>query len=116
VYNRAPGYEFNAFTGSPVLIQVGELDTYDKPDTCANLVGALPAAARRFVAYTMYAQATHAWDRLESPITVTDPFSHLGQGGEVKFVPEPETALKSRSAARSFFEQAFGLEGGAKGV
>ncbi len=66
-----------------MLIQSGELDTYDKPDTCAMLVQSLPAAAKSFISHRMYAQATHAWDRLTPSITVTDPFSHLGQGGQV---------------------------------
>jgi uncharacterized protein len=111
VYNRIPGYEFASLTGAPVLIQAGALDTYDEPATCGELVASLPGDAQRFVSYKLYDCATHAWDRLEPPITVTDPFSHLGQGGEVDFVPSPEAALKSRSAAVVHFAQAFKLAG-----
>jgi dienelactone hydrolase len=80
LYNRVPEYGFNSFTGSPVLIQAGELDAYDQPDTCRNLVQALPPSDRTFISVKMYPDATHAWDRLQPAMTVTDPFSHLGRG------------------------------------
>jgi uncharacterized protein len=110
VYNRVPGYEFNSFTGAPVLIQSGELDAYDHPDTGAQLVQSLPAAARSFISFKLYKRATHGWDRLQPAMTVPDPFSHLGQGGDVPFVPDPASAFEARSTAVLFFRQAFGLE------
>ncbi len=109
VYNRIPGYEFSSFTGSPLFIQAGELDAYDAPDTCPNLVHSLPPAAQTFVSVKVYDGATHAWDRLQPAITITDPFSHLGMGGEVQFIPNPRVALKSRRATVRFFERAFGM-------
>lgn len=109
VYNRVPGYAFNAFTGSPVLIQTGALDDYDEPDTCPNLVQSLPAAAQEFITVRVYPHATHAWDRLQPPLTVNDPFSHLGRGGEVDFIPNPGKAFQARSKAVRFFQRAFGL-------
>jgi uncharacterized protein len=109
VYNRIPGYAFSAFTGAPVLIQAGELDAYDAPDTCTNLVASLPSEPRQFISVRMYKNATHAWDRLQPAMTVTDPFSHLGAGGVVEFVPNPGAAFQSRDAAVQAFVQAFGL-------
>lgn len=109
VYNHVPGYAFNAFTGSPVLIQAGELDAYDEPDTCPKLVKSLPASDQAFISVRMYRNATHAWDRLQPAITVTDPFSHLGKGGQVEFVPNPGKAFQSRSNAVRFFQEAFGM-------
>jgi uncharacterized protein len=109
VYNRVPGYAFNSFTGSPVLIQAGELDAYDQPDTCPKLVQSLPEAAQAFISVNVYPNATHAWDRLQPAITVTDPFSHLGKGGEVEFIPNPGKAFQSRSSAVRFFQEALGL-------
>ena len=109
VYNREPGCDFKDFTGSPLLIQAGELDTYDEPDTCRNLVRSLSASARSFIAVCIYRNTSHAWDRLQSPMTVTDPFSHLGMGGSDEFVPNPEKALESRSNTVRFFQQAFGM-------
>lgn len=109
VYNTVPGYDFKALTGAPVFIQAGELDTYDDPDTCPKLVANLPEAARRFVTVKVYKGATHAFNRLEPPITVNDPFSHKGKGGEVEFVPNRGAALQSRLATVAFFERAFGI-------
>ncbi|WP_407541961.1 dienelactone hydrolase family protein (plasmid) [Deinococcus radiomollis] len=109
VYNKVPGYEFGALTGASVLIQAGELDTYDNPDTCPKLVANLPETARRFVSVKVYPGATHAFNRLEPAVTVNDPFSHLGKGGDVQFVPNPLAALRSRTETLNFFERIFGI-------
>lgn len=109
VYNRVPGYAFNTFTGAPVLIQAGELDAYDDPDTCPNLVQSLPKGAQEFINVEVYKNATHAWDRLQPAMTITDPFSHKGLGGQVDFVPNPGAAFRSRAKALHFFQGAFGL-------
>lgn len=109
VYNHVPGYEFAAFTGAPVFIQAGELDAYDHPDTCPSLVASLPPVDQTFISTVVYKGATHAWDRLQPPMTVTDPFSHLGQGGQVLFSPNPPVAARSRRATVRFFEAVFGL-------
>lgn len=109
IYNRVPDYEFASLTGAPVFIQAGELDAYDDPDTCAGLVASLPAAQQAFVSATVYAGATHAWDRLEPAIVVTDPFSHKGAGGSVDFVPNPAVAEASRAATVAYFRRVFEL-------
>jgi dienelactone hydrolase len=109
VYNRVPGYTFSDLTGAPVLLQAGEADQYDNPDSCQQLVDSLGAADRPSVELTVYPGATHAWDRLEPAIQVNDPYAHTGQGGPVDIVPSPETAHTSRRAAVAFFEKAFGL-------
>jgi dienelactone hydrolase len=109
VYNVIPGYGFSSFTGAPVLIQAGELDAYDEPDTCQNLVESLPAEAQEFISVRVYKHATHAWDRLQPAITVTDPYSHLGMGGEVEFVPNPGKAFQSQSNVVRFFQEALGM-------
>lgn len=108
-YNRLPGYEFASFTGAPVFIQAGELDAYDLPSSCPDLVASLPPAAQGLISAVVYEGATHAWDRLQPTITVTDPFSHLGRGGQVDFVPNPRVAAQSRSATVHFFVGLFGL-------
>ena len=109
VYNRVPGYGFDLFTGAPVLIQAGELDTYDLPDTCQNLIASLSAEAKEFISVRMYKNATHAWDRLQPAMTVTDPYSHLGAGGEVEFVPNPGKAFQAKSNVVRFFQEVFGM-------
>lgn len=106
-YNTVPGHELTDFTGAPVFIQTGECDTYDEPDSGTKLVHDLPAAAQRHITATVYPGATHAFDRLEPAITVSDPYSHLGQGGEVRMEPHPRAAAQSRRATVDFFKQAF---------
>ena len=103
VYNQVPGYEFAAFTGAPVFLQGGELDTYDLPDTCPNLEQAVDATAPGVLDVTMYPNATHAFDRNEPEITVNDPIAHLGAGGEVVFRYNAEAAAQARAAVVAFF-------------
>ena len=110
-YNKIPGYEFVELTGAPVLIQSGECDAYDEPDSCTKLVNGLSEQARPRVKVTMYPEATHGFNRLEPAQTVTDPFSHLGRGGEVRFEANLEAASKSRQATVDFFEHAFATTG-----
>ncbi|MBV9749345.1 MAG: dienelactone hydrolase family protein [Acetobacteraceae bacterium] len=110
VYNHVPGYEFSAFTGAPVFIQAGQLDAYDLPTSCPDLVASLTPDDRSFISAVVYPDATHAWDRLQPAETVTDPYSHLGQGGQVEFVPNPPVAAVSRAATVAFFERVFGLQ------
>jgi dienelactone hydrolase len=108
LYNRVPGFEFRDFTGAPIFIQCGERDAYDLPDTGEKLVQSLAAIAPGLASIRTYADATHAFDRSEPAMTVTDPFSHLGQGGEVLFAPNPEAAAQARAATVAFFRRAFG--------
>jgi dienelactone hydrolase len=111
IYNNAAGYDFNSFTGAPVMIQAGELDDYENPDSCPNLVQSLPAAAQAFISVKIYKGATHAWDRLQPEMTVTDPYANEGQGGSVTFTPNPHQASRSRAAAVKFFKRAFCMTG-----
>jgi len=106
VYNTVPGYEFRAFTGAPVLIQAGELDTYDDPDTCARLV---QSVNNPLITVKIYPGATHAFDRLEPQIRVNDPFANKGRGGEVVFTPNPRAAQESAQTTVNQFKRVFGL-------
>ena len=107
IYNHLPGFEFNDFTGAPVFIQCGADDTYDEPDTGEKLVRSLDAAAPGLLSITTYPGATHAFDRSEPAITITDPFAHLGKGGEVLFAPNLEAAAAARAATVGFFKEVF---------
>ena len=111
VYNRVPGYELKDLTGAPVLLQAGALDTYDLPDTCVKLVDSLPAAAAQLFTVKVYPDAPHGWDRIEPPVVVNDPFSHLGKGGEVRIAPHAPTAALSRAATVAFFRCKLALAG-----
>ncbi|WP_295749264.1 dienelactone hydrolase family protein [Undibacterium sp.] len=109
VYNRVPGYAFKSFTGAKVFLQGGALDTYDLPDTCPKLALALAAAPPELLSVKMYANATHGFDRSEASITISDPFAHLGKGGEVLMAPNPEAASLARTATVTFFLTQFGM-------
>jgi uncharacterized protein len=104
VYNHVPGYEFAALTGAPVFVQGGDLDTYDMPDTCPKLRQSVNATSPGIFDLTMYPGATHAFDRSEAEITVNDPFSHLGAGGEVLFRYNPPVAAQARDSVLAFFK------------
>ncbi len=96
---------FNDLTGAPVLIQIGSLDDYDEGGApCENLAASFPEVSVR-----VYPNAHHAWDRLQPALTVQDPFSHLGAGGEVNIIPNPGKASQSTRAVVNLFSDAFGL-------
>ena len=109
LYNNVPGFEFANLTGAPVLIQTGELDDYDLPETCPLMVANLSEVDKETVELNTFKKAYHAWDRLEAEWLVTDPFSHLGQGGEVTLSPNKRVAKKSRRNVVKFFSNIFEL-------
>ena len=110
LYNNVPGFEFANLTGAPVLIQTGELDDYDLPETCPLMVANLSEVDKETVELNTFKKAYHAWDRLEAEWLVTDPFSHLGQGGEVTLSPNKRVAKKSRRNVVKFFSNIFELD------
>lgn len=105
------GAQFLNLTGSPVLIQIGTEDDYDNgPDNCHALLDDLvDPDDKRLVEVVAYKGAFHAWDRLQVPITVLDPFADegsifsTGKVPEVKLVPDVEKAYASRRKAVQFF-------------
>lgn len=106
-YNQIPGFEFSNLTGAPVLIQAAELDEYDYPGACEDMVSQIPAADQQYVEVIEYPNVYHTWDRLEPELIVEDPIAHLGQGGLVTLKGHKRIAKKSRKKAIKFFEQAF---------
>jgi dienelactone hydrolase len=107
------GVQWLALTGAPVLIQVGTKDDYDnsaKP--CQDLAAAANASnGSNLVRVVAYPDATHGWDRLMVPLTVTDPFANQGSffstgvPPTVKFTPDAEQAYQSRARVVRFFER-----------
>jgi dienelactone hydrolase len=101
-----PGTEFFNLTGAPILVQIGEKDDYDKgPGQCLALRDSLDPEEQSIVEVVVYEGAFHGWDRLAVPITVEDPFSNLGDGGEVEIVPDVDQAYKARSKLVRFFRR-----------
>lgn len=107
VYNTSiPGTEFSDLTGAPLLIQIGENDDYDEGSApCFALKESLQPEDQRVIDVVAYEDAFHAWDRLEVPVTVIDPFSHLGAGGDVEIIPDVHLAYKARKKVVRFFRR-----------
>ncbi len=92
-----PGISFENLTGKPLLIQVGEFDDYDEgSEPCRNLLASLTPEEQKVVEVKSYRNAHHGWDRLQPAITIIDPLSHLGAGGEVDVAPSLGKAFISR--------------------
>lgn len=99
-----PGSDFFDLTGAPILIQIGEEDDYDNGSgPCFALRESLTPEEQNWVDINTYIGAFHAWDRLQVPITVEDPFSNRGAGGEVKMIPDVAQADRSRRKIVKFF-------------
>jgi uncharacterized protein len=93
-------------SGRPVLIQIGSEDSYDEGAApCRALRNSLIPEEKALVQVKVYQGAYHAWDRLLVPISVVDPFSHLGGGGTVEIRPDPDKAYQSRDAVVEFMKQ-----------
>ena len=106
-YNSGlPGTDFVDLTGAPLMIGIGELDDYDQGAApCFALKESLPPEEQEAVQVVPYEDAFHAWDRLQVPIEVTDPFSNLGQGGTVVIAPNAERAYESQRRVVRFFRR-----------
>ena len=94
-----------AFTGAPVLLFSGGRDDYEtSPDSCKELIDALPESTRRHMALQFYPDATHAWDtRRSEPFSINDPYAFGGRGGSVRIKPDPVIAEDSRRRVVEFF-------------
>lgn len=104
------GLEFGNLA-SPLLIQIGDRDDYDEGSgPCEALIASLPDADQSLMSLIVYRNAYHAWDRLQPAITVNDPFSHLGMGGEVTIVPSPGKAFQSRGNVVQFLQDTLGSD------
>ena len=104
-YNsRIPGSEFSNLTGAPILIQIGEEDDYDNGSgPCFALKESLEPEEQDLIEVNAYEGTFHAWDRLQVPITVEDPFSNRGAGGKVEMIPDVAQANKSQRKIVKFF-------------
>jgi len=96
----------NPLTGAPILVQIGDQDGYDEsPALCHQLKASLPAAEQSKLEVVAYDNAQHGWDRLLVPISITDPFAHLGRGGDVSLAPNVDQAYKARNKVVRFFRR-----------
>ncbi len=107
------GTQWLDLTGAPVLIQIGTEDDYDNgADNCFSLIDDLidPNDAKK-VQVVAYEGAYHAWDRLQVPITVPDPFADEGSifmtgiVPEVEIIPDVDHAYQSLTKVVEFFRK-----------
>lgn len=109
----AYGVQWIHLTGAPVLIEVGTKDDYDNSSApCEALAqSANTGNGAGLVSVNAYPGATHGWNRLMVPMTVTDPFanqgSYLSTGvlPKVQFTPDVDQAYLSRARVVRFFER-----------
>ena len=103
---KIPGSKFKNLTGAPILIQIGEEDGYDIGSApCFALKNNPDLEGKGLFEVISYEGASHAWDRLEVPLTIEDDFSNRGEGGEVEIVPDVAQAYKSRKKVVRFFRR-----------
>lgn len=104
-YNSpVPGSEFSNLTGAPILVQIGEEDDYDHGSgPCQALKYSLLPEEQELLNVNAYEGTYHAWDRLQVPVTVDDPFAHRGAGGPVEMIPDVVQAYKARKNVVGFF-------------
>ena len=93
---------FDAVTGRPVHVLVGDRDDYGSLAGCRDFLDALPAATRPFFAMTVYEGATFGWDYPFSGVSY-EATGHGGRGGMVTTTADPEMSRKSRDFAVSYF-------------
>lgn len=109
----AYGVQWLSLTGAPVLIQIGTKDDYDNSAApCEALAQAANAGnGGNIVTVNAYPGATHGWDRLMVPITVTDPFANQGSyfstgvPPSVHLTPDADQGYQARARVVRFFEK-----------
>lgn len=95
------------WTGSPVFLQYGEADDYDRPDTCRRMRQSLPKANRALLTLKAYPRAEHGWDSRGAVRSAYDPSGNEGKGGLVRLEGDKAVAARSRAATVRFFKKAF---------
>lgn len=108
LWSFMPGrpFELSPLTGAPVLVQTGSADAYDDPDAGERFRAFLPAEDAAHVRVITHAGAGHGFDRDAPAMTITDPFSHNGAGGEVLMAYHAAAAAAARAAVVDFFRSA----------
>jgi len=104
LYNRVPAMALAGLTGAPLLIQTGEVDTYDDPDAGETLLATLAPDDARYVRQRTHPGAGHGFDRDLPTKTITDPAAHSGAGGEVLMAFNLAAATAARVEIAAFFK------------
>ena len=103
LYGQVPALALKGLTGAPVLIQTGEIDTYDDPDAGETLLASLALEDALHIRQITRKGAGHGFDRDLPAKTIIDPAAHNGAGGEVLMEFNPDAALAARQEIVAFF-------------
>lgn len=95
---------FDAVTGRPVHVLVGERDGYGSRASCGEFLDALPAATRASFAMTVYEGATFGWDYAYGGVSY-EATADRGRGAMVAVVPDAKVARAGREFAVSYFSR-----------
>lgn len=93
---------FDAVTGRPVHVLVGDRDGYGSFANCREFLEALPATTRPSFAMTVYEGATFGWDYPYGSVSY-EASAERGRGGMVTATADPEVSRRSREFAVSYF-------------
>ncbi len=99
-YDRVPGYELESLGEAPLLILTGDQDDYDTPTSCLELAARYPAGKIEVV---VYPDAHHGFNAMGLDSVISDPFSHQGAGGEVRFRSNPAARAAAVARLNAFF-------------
>lgn len=102
IYNRVPGYGVSAISG-PLQIGIGDRDDYDEGAGPCQALGSRLQQGGAQAAVNVYRNSYHGFDRLEPAAVVTDPYSHLGAGGNVTIEPNFYTGFGALRDNVDFF-------------
>ena len=104
VYTAIPPYNISVTTQAPLMILTGELDDYDTPDSCDIWRSSLSESEQHLVDIHVYKNAYHGFNGFEAEKVVPDPYSHLGQGGNVTMKPNKKARKQANKAVIEFFK------------
>ena len=99
-YDRVPGYELASLGEAPMLILTGDQDDYDTPTSCLELAARYPAGN---IDVVVYPDAHHGFNAVGLDTVISDPFSHQGRGGEVRFKANPAARAAAVARLNAFF-------------
>jgi uncharacterized protein len=99
-------------SATPMLIQVGTRDDYERSErACDEFVALWPAAARERVTVRYFEDATHGFDAQFGSREFFDEFARDGRGGRVKVWASPKDASEARAAVVKFFRASLVAQG-----
>jgi uncharacterized protein len=95
-------------SSEPLQMHLAELDDYESPDVCTNMVRAWLEPARATTEIIIHKDAPHGFDMVGRASVFFDPNARR-QGGQVKVYRVESEAQRARDQVVAFFRKAFGM-------